>query len=137
MPFNSTLAGEVSDLDPAKTTPDDIIFICAMAKRRLDQMGDYGVPLSDMETIAERIRNEVETIEALVQRPEIRAGWHSEGHAVDILRRFDELEREAYNAFLAGLENLQEDNPLRHLAAQYQDLLRRKQAGEIPGLTQF
>lgn len=74
MPFASTLAGAMTDLDPAKTSPDDIVRICFMAKPRLDQMGDYGVPLSGMETAAERTRGEVKTIEHPAQRPEIRAG---------------------------------------------------------------
>lgn len=137
MPFVSTLAGEVSDLDPAKTEPDDIIMVCAMAKTRLDQMGDYGIPLSGMETVAERIRGEVETIEELVRRPEIRAGWRGEGHVNDVLQRLQELETEAYDAFLAGLENLEEDNPLRHLAAQYQQMLELKRQGRVSGLIQF
>ena len=134
MPILFTEAGEVSDLDPARTTPDDMLLICAQAKMRLDQMGDHGVPLSATEAIAERIRSEVETIEQHAQRPEIRAGWQDEGHVKDFLHRMRELETEAYNAFLTDLEKLEDGNPLREFAARYQHLLELKRRGEIPGL---
>ena len=81
MAFIPSLAGEVSDFDPERTKPEDVIEICRQAKMRLDQMGDYGIPLSQTERTAERIRDEIETVEQAARHPRIQAGWQSEQHA--------------------------------------------------------
>ena len=133
MAFIPSLAGEVSDFDPEGTKPEDVIEICRQAKMRLDQMGDYGIPLSQTERTAERIREEIETVEQAARHPQLQAAWQSEQHVHKLLRRLDELEKEAYDAFCAVIEDLEADNPLRQLNEEYREALRLKKEGLIQG----
>ena len=133
MAFIPSLAGEVSDFDPERTKPEDVIEICRQAKMRLDQMGDYGIPLSKTEETAERIREEIETVEQAARHPQIQATWQSEQHVHKLLSRLDELEKEAYDAFCAVIEDLEADNPLRQLNEEYREALRMKKEGLIHG----
>ena len=133
MAFIPSLAGEVSDFDPERTKPEDVIEICRQAKMRLDQMGDYGIPLSKTEETAERIRDEIETVEQAARHPQIQATWRSEQHVHKLLSRLDELEKEAYDAFCAVIEDLEADNPLRQINEEYREALRMKKEGLIPG----
>ena len=136
MAFRSTLAGEVTDFDPEKTNPEDIVNICFQAKMRLDQVHDYGIPLSRTEETVERIRDEIELIEQAAKHPQIQATWREELHAHRLLSRLDELEKEAYDAFCAVIERLEPDNPLRILNEQYREALRLKREGALPGIIQ-
>ena len=133
MAFISSPAGEVSDFDPERTKPEDVIEICRQSKMRLNQLGNYGIPLSKTEETAKRIRDEIETIEQAARHPQIQAAWRSEQHVHKLLSRLDELEKEAYDAFCAVIEDLEADNPLRQLNEEYREAIRMKREGLIPG----
>ena len=133
MPIISTLGGEVRDLDPDKLSPSDVAQICIMAQMRLNQMLTHGQPLSDTEEKTGKILDEIDTILRTVQAPDVQTRWKPEALAHIIVGRLAELEDEAYHIFLASIEELEHDNPLRSLAEAYRLALEQKQQGQIPG----
>ena len=136
MPFLHTPAGRVSDFDPEKTEPEDILRICAMAGANIAALAGQGAELSGLAASARRIRHEVQSVATGVQRPEIRACRRSHGHADRLLSRLNRLEREAGQLFFAGREALPPAHPLRRAGDLHEEYRRLREAGRIFGIIQ-
>ena len=136
MPFLPTPAGRVSDFDPARTDPDDIIRICAMAEYNITELAGHGADLPGIEASARRIRQEVEAIGESVQRPEIRACWRSHSRVDRILSKLNRLEQEACRLFFADREALPPGHPLRLTGDLHEEYRRLREAGRIFGIIQ-
>ena len=134
MPIISTLAGEVSDINPDLASPHDVAQVCRFAQARLNQMLTHGMPMSKAEGQTERLLEEIDTVIQTLGTAEVQASWKEEKLAHVILGRLAEMEQEAYNIFLASIEELEEGNPLHSLAEAYRQALDMKARGEITGV---
>ena len=134
MPLISTLAGEVSDINPDLASPQDVAQVCRFAQARLNQMLTHGKPMSKAEGQTESLLDEIDTVLQTLSTNEVRNSWKEEKLAHVILGRLAEMEHEAYNIFLASIEELEDGNPLHSLAEAYREALQMKARGEVIGV---
>lgn len=136
MPFLHTPAGEISDFDPERTSPDDVSRICNIFSHNLGLLAESGADRPGLTGSARQLQEEIQAIGETARRPEIRACWRSHGHVDRLLTRLARLERAEQHLLYTGADNAPAAHPLRWIAAQHHQYMLLKREGKIFGIIQ-
>lgn len=136
MPFLHTPAGEISDFDPERTSPEDVTLICDIFSHNLGLLAESGADRPGLPGSAGQLQHEIQAIGETARRPEIRACWRSHGHVDRLLGRLARLEQAEQDLLYNSANLAPPAHPLRRIAARHHQYMRLKREGKIFGIIQ-